>query len=77
MLSLLDVGEDTDAVGGPRSGAGAADEDDGLVRFENFVFVAETHRELQPVVYVLLPLRRLRLYNKQTTNTHGDKPAWR
>ena len=65
---LLDVGQDADAVGGARSGTRAADEDDGLVRLEQIVLVAETHRELQPVVNVLLPLRRLRLC---TRPTHG------
>jgi len=63
-LSFLDVGQDADAVGGAGAGAWAAHEHDRLVRLENLAFVGETHRELETIVYVLLPLRRLRLWNR-------------
>jgi len=61
LSRLLDVGQNADAVGGPGTRAGATHEDDGLVRFQQFVLVSEAHRKLQPVVDVLFPLGCLRL----------------
>ena len=61
FLSSLDVRQNTDAVGGARTGTRAAHEDDGLMRLEDTMFVTEPHRILKSIVYVLFPLRRLRL----------------
>jgi len=73
---FLDVRQDADAVGGARTRSRATHEDDGLVRLEQVVLVAEAHRVLQSVVDVLLPLRRLRLWPKTTHTTLELRFRW-
>jgi len=63
LSCFLNVWQDANAVGGAWARPGATHEDDRLVRFQQFVFVTEAHRELQPVVNILLPLGRFRFYN--------------